>query len=347
MNIIVTGGAGFIGANFVYYMLKKRPADKIICFDKLTYAGNMETLSKAMENDKFKFIRGDIADRKAVYRLFETEKPDVIVNFAAESHVDRSIENPEIFLQTNVIGTSVLLDACRKYGIDRYHQVSTDEVYGDLPLDRPDLFFTETTNLHTSSPYSASKASADLLVMAYNRTYKVPVTISRCSNNYGPFHFPEKLIPLMIINALADKKLPVYGDGLNVRDWLYVEDHCAAINLILEKGKVGEVYNIGGHNERANIDVVKTILQQLGKGEELIEYVGDRKGHDRRYAIDPTKIHEELGWLPATKFEDGIKATIQWYLDNRQWWENIISGEYQDYYDRMYTQKSSLEYARV
>ena len=336
MNIIVTGGAGFIGGNFVYYMLKKRPQDKIICLDKLTYAGNMETMAEAMKNDQFKFVRGDIADRQAVYKLFETEKPDVIVNFAAESHVDRSIENPEIFLQTNVIGTSVLLDACRKYGIGRYHQVSTDEVYGDLPLDRPDLFFTETTNLHTSSPYSASKASADLLVMAYHRTYKVPVTISRCSNNYGPFHFPEKLIPLMIINALSGKKLPVYGDGLNVRDWLYVEDHCAAINLILEKGKVGEVYNIGGHNERANIDVVKTILKQLGKGEELIEYVGDRKGHDRRYAIDPTKIHNELGWLPETKFEDGIKATVQWYLDNRQWWENIISGEYQDYYERMY-----------
>lgn len=347
MNIVVTGGAGFIGGNFVYYMLKKRPQDKIICFDKLTYAGNMETLTEAMKNDQFKFVRGDIADRKAVYKLFETEKPDVIVNFAAESHVDRSIENPEIFLQTNVIGTSVLLDACRKYGIDRYHQVSTDEVYGDLPLDRPDLFFTETTNLHTSSPYSASKASADLLVMAYHRTYKVPVTISRCSNNYGPFHFPEKLIPLMIINALANKKLPVYGDGLNVRDWLYVEDHCAAINLILEKGKVGEVYNIGGHNERANIDVVKTILQQLGKSEDLIEYVGDRKGHDRRYAIDPTKIHNELGWLPETKFEDGIKATVQWYLDNRQWWENIISGEYQDYYERMYVKKSALEYAKV
>ena len=347
MNIVVTGGAGFIGSNFVYYMLKNRPADKIICFDKLTYAGNMATLDEAMKNENFKFIRGDIADRKTVYHMFETEKPDVIVNFAAESHVDRSIENPEIFLQTNVIGTSVLLDACRKYGIDRYHQVSTDEVYGDLPLDRPDLFFTETTNLHTSSPYSASKASADLLVMAYHRTYKVPVTISRCSNNYGPFHFPEKLIPLMIINALGGKKLPVYGDGLNVRDWLYVEDHCAAINLILQKGKVGEVYNIGGHNERANIDVVKTILKQLGKGEEMIEFVTDRKGHDRRYAIDPTKIHEELGWLPATRFEDGIKATIQWYLDNRQWWEEIISGEYQDYYERMYEKNSALEYART
>ena len=347
MNIIVTGGAGFIGANFIYYMLAKHPADRIICYDKLTYAGNMETLAKAMTKEKFKFIRGDIADRQAVYKLFETEKPDIVVNFAAESHVDRSIENPEIFLQTNVIGTSVLLDACRKYGVDRYHQVSTDEVYGDLPLDRPDLFFTETTNLHTSSPYSASKASADLLVMAYQRTYKVPVTVSRCSNNYGPFHFPEKLIPLMIINALSGKKLPVYGDGLNVRDWLFVKDHCAAIDLILQKGKVGEIYNIGGHNERANIDVVKTILRQLGKGEDQIEYVTDRKGHDRRYAIDPTKIHEKLGWLPTTTFEDGIKETVQWYLDNRDWWMGIISGDYQTYYDRMYGNRSTLEFSKI
>ena len=347
MNIVVTGGAGFIGANFVYYMLKNHPADRIICYDKLTYAGNMETLAKAMTKEKFKFVRGDIADRQSVYKLFEQEKPDVVVNFAAESHVDRSIENPEVFLQTNIIGTSILLDACRKYGIDRYHQVSTDEVYGDLPLDRPDLFFTETTNLHTSSPYSASKASADLLVMAYHRTYKIPVTISRCSNNYGPFHFPEKLIPLMIINALSDKKLPVYGDGRNVRDWLFVKDHCAAIDLILRKGRVGEVYNIGGHNERANIDVVKTILKQLGKSEDQIEYVTDRKGHDRRYAIDPTKIHEELGWLPETKFEDGIKETVQWYLDNRDWWMGIISGDYQTYYDRMYSNRSTLEFSKI
>lgn len=347
MNIVVTGGAGFIGANFVYYMLKKHPSDKIICYDKLTYAGNMETLAKAMTKDNFKFIRGDIADRQAVYKLFETEKPDVIVNFAAESHVDRSIETPEIFLQTNVIGTSVLLDACRKYGIDRYHQVSTDEVYGDLPLDRPDLFFTETTNLHTSSPYSASKASADLLVQAYHRTYKVPVTISRCSNNYGPFHFPEKLIPLMIINALSDKKLPVYGDGLNVRDWLFVKDHCAAIDLILRKGRVGEVYNIGGHNERANIDVVKTILRELGKDESLIEHVTDRKGHDRRYAIDPTKISTELDWEPTTKFEDGIKETVKWYLENRDWWMGIISGDYATYYDRMYSNRSTLEFSKI
>ena len=347
MNIIVTGGAGFIGSNFIYYMLKKYPSDLIICVDKLTYAGNLETLEAAMEKKNFKFIRADIADRQAVYRIFEQEKPDIVVNFAAESHVDRSIENPEIFLQTNVIGTSVLLDACRKYGIDRYHQVSTDEVYGDLPLDRPDLFFTEETNLKTSSPYSASKAGADLLVMAYHRTYKIPTTISRCSNNYGPYHFPEKLIPLMIINALSGKKLPVYGDGKNVRDWLYVEDHCRAIDLILQKGRVGEVYNIGGHNERANIDVVKTILKELGKPEDLIEHVTDRKGHDRRYAIDPTKIHTELGWEPETKFEDGIKKTVKWYLEHRDWWMGIISGDYQTYYERMYDKRAILEYAKI
>ncbi|CUN59491.1 dTDP-glucose 4,6-dehydratase [Mitsuokella jalaludinii] len=347
MNIIVTGGAGFIGSNFIYYMLKKHPSDRIICVDKLTYAGNLETLESAMEKKNFKFIRADIADRRAVYRIFEQEKPDIVVNFAAESHVDRSIENPEIFLQTNVIGTSVLLDACRRYGIDRYHQVSTDEVYGDLPLDRPDLFFTEETNLKTSSPYSASKAGADLLVMAYHRTYKIPTTISRCSNNYGPYHFPEKLIPLMIINALSDKKLPVYGDGKNVRDWLYVEDHCRAIDLILQKGRVGEVYNIGGHNERANIDVVKTILKELGKPEDLIEHVTDRKGHDRRYAIDPTKIHTELGWEPETKFEDGIKKTVKWYLEHRDWWMGIISGDYQTYYERMYDKRAILEYAKI
>ena len=346
MNIIVTGGAGFIGSNFIYYMLKKHPSDRIICVDKLTYAGNLETLEAAMEKKNFKFIRADIADRQAVYRIFEQEKPDIVVNFAAESHVDRSIENPEIFLQTNVIGTSVLLDACRRYGIDRYHQVSTDEVYGDLPLDRPDLFFTEETNLKTSSPYSASKAGADLLVMAYHRTYKIPTTISRCSNNYGPYHFPEKLIPLMIINALSDKKLPVYGDGKNVRDWLYVEDHCRAIDLILQKGRVGEVYNIGGHNERANIDVVKTILKELGKPEDLIEHVTDRKGHDRRYAIDPTKIHTELGWEPETKFEDGIKKTVKWYLEHKDWWQHIINGDYQHYYEKMYSKKQVLEYAK-
>lgn len=336
MKILVTGGAGFIGSNFVYYELDNYPNDEVICLDKLTYAGNLETLEVAMKNPKFKFVKGDIADRAFVDELFASEKPDVVVNFAAESHVDRSIENPEIFLQTNVIGTSVLMDACRKYGNIRYHQVSTDEVYGDLPLDRPDLFFTETTPLHTSSPYSASKASADLLVQAYYRTYKLPITISRCSNNYGPYHFPEKLIPLMIANALNDKKLPVYGKGENVRDWLYVEDHCSAIDLIIRKGKIGEVYNIGGHNERTNLEVVKTIIEELGKSEDLIEFVTDRPGHDRRYAIDPTKIHNELGWLPATKFDDGIKKTIDWYLTHKSWWEKIISGEYKDYYDKIY-----------
>lgn len=339
MNIVVTGGAGFIGGNFVYYELEKHPEDKIICFDALTYAGNMETLDEAMKNPQFVFVKGDIANRDDVDKLFNEHKPDIVVNFAAESHVDRSIENPGIFLQTNVLGTQVLMDACRKYGIKRYHQVSTDEVYGDLPLDRHDMFFTEETPLHTSSPYSASKASADLLVMAYHRTYQLPVTISRCSNNYGPFHFPEKLIPLMIINALHDKKLPVYGEGINVRDWLYVKDHCSAIDLIIRNGNVGEVYNIGGHNERQNIQVVKTILKELNKPESLIEHVTDRKGHDRRYAIDPTKIHNELGWLPATKFDDGIKATIKWYLDNEDWWQRIVSGEYQSYYEKMYSNR--------
>ncbi|MBR2214592.1 MAG: dTDP-glucose 4,6-dehydratase [Selenomonadaceae bacterium] len=339
MNIVVTGGAGFIGSNFVYYLLKHRPADRVICYDALTYAGNLHTLEAARKNENFTFVRGDIADREAVASLFRQEKPEVVVNFAAESHVDRSIETPDIFLKTNVLGTQVLMDACRQFGIRRYHQVSTDEVYGDLPLDRPDLFFTETTNLHTSSPYSASKAGADLLTLAYHRTYGLPVTVSRCSNNYGPYHFPEKLIPLMIINALQDKKLPVYGAGENVRDWLYVEDHCAAIDLILQKGKVGEIYNIGGHNERRNIDVVKIILKELGKPESLIEHVTDRKGHDRRYAIDPTKIHRELGWLPQTKFDVGIKATIEWYLTHRQWWETIISGEYRNYYARMYDER--------
>lgn len=336
MNIIVTGGAGFIGSNFIFHMLKAHPEDRIICLDKLTYAGNLSTLEPIMSKPNFRFVKMDICNRDAVYGLFEEEHPDMVVNFAAESHVDRSILNPEIFLETNIIGTSVLMDACRKYGIKRYHQVSTDEVYGDLPLDRPDLFFTETTPIHTSSPYSSSKAGADLLVLAYHRTYGLPVTISRCSNNYGPYHFPEKLIPLMIINALHDKHLPVYGDGLNVRDWLYVEDHCRAIDLILQKGRVGEVYNVGGHNEMRNIDIVKLICKELGKPESLITYVKDRKGHDRRYAIDPTKIHNELGWLPETKFADGIKKTIQWYLENQEWWEKIVSGEYQNYYEKMY-----------
>lgn len=339
MTIIVTGGAGFIGGNFIHYMVKKYSDYRIICLDNLTYAGNMETLEPVLNKDNFKFIKGDISNRNLIYNIFKNEKPDIIVNFAAESHVDRSIANPEIFLQTNVIGTSILLDACRKYGIKRYHQVSTDEVYGDLPLDRSDLFFTEDTPIHTSSPYSASKASADLLVQAYGRTYKIPVTISRCSNNYGPYHFPEKLIPLMIINALNDKPLPVYGKGENIRDWLYVEDHCIAIDSIIHNGKIGEIYNIGGHNEKTNLEVVKTIIKELGKNEDLIKFVTDRPGHDMRYAIDPTKIKNELGWEPLTLFEEGIKKTVKWYLENRKWWENIINGEYQDYYDQMYTNR--------
>lgn len=339
MTIIVTGGAGFIGSNFVFYELKNHPEDRIVCFDKLTYAGNLATLASVMNNPNFRFVKGDIADKNEVEKLFEEEKPDIVVNFAAESHVDRSIEDPGLFLKTNILGTQVLMDACRKYGIKRYHQVSTDEVYGDLPLDRPDLFFTEDTPIHTSSPYSSSKAGADLLVLAYHRTFGLPVTITRCSNNYGPYHFPEKLIPLIISRALADESLPVYGTGENVRDWLYVEDHCAAIDLVIRKGREGEVYNIGGHNEKTNLEVVKTILKQLGKPESLITYVTDRPGHDMRYAIDPTKIHNELGWLPATKFDDGIKKTIDWYLNNKEWWENIISGDYQNYFDEMYSER--------
>lgn len=339
MKILVTGGAGFIGGNFVHYMLGKYPEDQIVCVDCLTYAGNMETLAPVMDNPNFTFYKTDITDRDEIDKVFDKERPDIVVNFAAESHVDRSIEDPGVFLNTNIIGTQTLMDASRKYGVKRYHQVSTDEVYGDLPLDRPDLFFTEETPIHTSSPYSASKASADLLVQAYYRTYQLPVTISRCSNNYGPYHFPEKLIPLMIANALNDKPLPVYGEGLNVRDWLYVEDHCRAIDLIIRNGKVGEVYNIGGHNEMKNIDIVKIICKALGKPESLITYVTDRKGHDMRYAIDPTKIHNELGWLPETMFADGIQKTIKWYLENKEWWENIISGEYQDYYQKMYGER--------
>ena len=334
-NILVTGGAGFIGSNFIYYELEKHPDRRIVCLDALTYAGNLETLEKALQNENFRFVKGDITDRKAVEALFEEESFDAVVNFAAESHVDRSIDEPEVFLKTNILGTQVLLDACRKRNI-RFHQVSTDEVYGDLPLDRPDLFFTEETPIHTSSPYSASKAAADLLVTAYFRTYGAKVTISRCSNNYGPYHFPEKLIPLIIANALEGKELPVYGEGKNVRDWLYVEDHCKAIDLILENGRLGEVYNIGGHNEKTNLEVVKTVLKILGKSEDLIRFVKDRPGHDMRYAIDPTKIRNELGWYPETTFEDGIEKTVKWYLENRQWWENIINGDYMKYYEKMY-----------
>lgn len=339
MKIIVTGGAGFIGGNFIHYMMEKYPEDQIVCLDKLTYAGSIETIESVMDMKNFKFVKGDIADRELVYKLFEQEKPDVIINFAAETHVDRSVTGPDIFLQTNIMGTGVLLEACRKYGIGRYHQVSTDEVYGDLPLDRPDLFFTEETPIHTSSPYSASKASSDLLVLAYHRTFKLPVTISRCSNNYGPYQFPEKLIPLMLSNAMNDKPLPVYSKGENIRDWLYVRDHCVAIDLIVRKGTVGEVYNIGGHNERTNLEVVKTIIKELGKSEDLITFVTDRPGHDRRYAIDPAKISRELGWEPTTLFDEGIKMTIKWYQDNRAWLDNIISGEYQDYYTKMYANR--------
>lgn len=339
MNILVTGGAGFIGSNFIYYQQAKHPEERIVCLDALTYAGNLENLENALQNPNFRFVKGDITDKECVFNLFEEEKFDIVVNFAAESHVDRSVEDPGKFLHTNVIGTQVLLDACRKYGVKRFHQVSTDEVYGDLPIDRKDLLFTENTPLHASSPYSASKAAADLLVLAYYRTYQVPVTISRCSNNYGPYHFPEKLIPLMITRALNDQSLPVYGKGENIRDWLYVEDHCSAVDLVMRNGRVGEVYNIGGHNEKSNLEIVKLILKILGKPETLITFVADRPGHDLRYAIDNTKIKNELGWSPQLRFEDGIQKTVQWYLDNRSWWENILAGEYKNYYERMYAHR--------
>ena len=336
MKLLVTGAAGFIGSNFCFYILDHHEDAEVIAMDSLTYAGNLATLAPVMEDPRFHFERCDITDRENVFRVFEEYKPDVCVNFAAESHVDRSIEDPGIFLRTNILGTQVLMDACRAFGTKRFHQVGTDEVYGDLPLDRPDLFFTEDMPLQASSPYSASKASADLLAMAYHRTYGLPVTISRCSNNYGPYQFPEKLIPLMIANALADKPLPVYGTGANVRDWLYVEDHCKAIDMILLNGTPGQVYNIGGHNERSNLTIVKTILKALGKPESLITFVTDRKGHDLRYAIDPAKIHAALGWEPETFFDEGIQKTIDWYLANEDWWQNILSGDYMQYYENMY-----------
>ena len=339
MKILVTGGAGFIGANFIKYMLKAHPEDELVCVDKLTYCGNLESLAGELEDPRLKFVKADICDIDAIDRIFAENHPGIVVHFAAESHVDRSIEDPFVFVKTNIIGTQNLLEAARKYGIKRFHQVGTDEVYGDLPLDRPDLFFTEDLPLKPSSPYSASKASADFLVQAYHRTFGVPVTISRCSNNYGPYQFPEKMIPLMIANALADKSLPVYGDGMNVRDWLYVEDHCKAIDMIIRNGKDGEVYNIGGHNEMHNIDIVKLICRELGKPESLIKFVTDRKGHDMRYAIDPAKIGRELGWKPETMFADGIRLTIKWYVDNRAWWERIVNGEYKDYYERMYANR--------
>lgn len=338
-TVLITGGAGFIGGNFVYYMLNEHPDYDIVCVDCLTYAGNLSTLEKAMKNARFAFEKADIRDRDAINGIFAKYRPDAVVNFAAESHVDRSIKDPEVFLTTNILGTQVLMDACLAFGVGRFHQVSTDEVYGDLPLDRPDLFFTEKTPLKASSPYSASKAGADLLVMAYRRTYGLNATISRCSNNYGPYQFPEKLIPLMFINAGEGKPLPVYGKGENVRDWLYVEDHCAAIDLILEKGKNGEVYNVGGHNEMRNIDIVRLICEYTGASESLIKFVSDRKGHDLRYAINPEKIKRELGWSPATVFADGLKKTLDWYRENESWWKEIISGEYKNYYSKMYGDK--------
>ena len=343
MKILVTGGAGFIGGNFVHHMVNKYPNDEIVNLDLLTYAGNLETLKPVEDKPNYKFVKGDIADEAFIMDLFEKEQFDMVVNFAAESHVDRSITDPGIFVTTNVMGTRVLLDASKKYGVKRYHQVSTDEVYGDLPLDRPDLFFTEDTPLHTSSPYSSSKASAALFVLAYYRTYGLPVTISRCSNNYGPYHFPEKLIPLIISRALADEELPVYGKGENVRDWLHVSDHCEAIDLILHKGKPGEVYNVGGHNERTNLEVVQTILKALDKPESLIKFVTDRPGHDMRYAIDPAKIETELGWKPKYTFDTGIRQTIEWYLNNKEWWQNILSGEYANYFENQYGKRLEQE----
>lgn len=318
MKIVVTGGAGFIGTNFIYYELKNNPEDEIICIDKLTYAGNIENLRDAFKCLNFNFINADIADEEAIDSIFDKYRPDIVVNFAAESHVDRSIENPAVFIKTNVEGTQNLMNACRKYNVSRFHQISTDEVYGDLPLDKPELAFKETSPLQTSSPYSASKASADLLVMSYYRTYNLPITISRCSNNYGPYQFPEKLIPLMINKAINDEKLPVYGNGMNVRDWIYVEDHCAAVDTIIRKGKIGEIYNIGSNNEKTNLEIVNFILEKLDKPKKLIKFVPDRPGHDLRYAIDSTKIKEELCWCPLTSFSEGMRKTIDWYIANNK-----------------------------
>ena len=332
MKFLITGGAGFIGSNFMHYEVNKYEDDMFVCVDALTYAGNYNNIKDLEGKKNFKFIKGDITDREFIYKLFEEEKFDIVINFAAESHVDNSIKNPSVFLTTNIIGTSVLLDACVKYGIKRYHQISTDEVYGDLPLDRPDLLFTESTPLHTSSPYSSSKAGADLLVMAYARTFNLPITISRCSNNYGPYQFPEKLIPVVISKALKGEKIPVYGTGTNVRDWIHVIDHNIGVDLIVRKGKEGEVYNLGGHSERTNLEVVKTILKQLDKSEDLITFVEDRKGHDLRYAIDSSKVEKELGWDRTYNFENGMRETVDWYLNNQEWIDNILSGEYKNAY---------------
>jgi dTDP-glucose 4,6-dehydratase len=340
MKLLVTGGAGFIGSNFVRYMVNKYPEYTIVNLDLLTYAGNLENLKDIEKAPNYKFVRGDIADREFVDGLFKEEKFDYVLNFAAESHVDRSITDPGIFVQTNIQGTLALLDAAKTYSVKKYLQVSTDEVYGTLGETG---YFTEETPLAANSPYSASKAGSDLLVRAYNETFGLPVNITRCSNNYGPFHFPEKLIPLMIINALNDKELPIYGDGLNIRDWLHVEDHCQAIDLVLHKGRDGEVYNVGGNNERTNIEIVKTILKHLGKPESLMKFVKDRPGHDRRYAIDATKLRTELGWTPKYNFDTGIEQTIKWYLENQEWWENIISGDYQDYFKAQYADRLEVE----
>jgi len=327
VTILVTGGAGFIGSNFIFYLLDTYPGDRVVCLDLLTYAGNLATLSPVMGRPNFRFVQGDIRDREAVYRLFGEEAPDAVVNFAAESHVDRSIEDPEVFLRTNVLGTSVLMDACRAFGTARFHQVSTDEVYGDLPLDRPDLRFTEGSPLRPSSPYSSSKAAADLLVLSYCRTYGLPATISRCANNYGPYQFPEKLIPRMIVRALAGQPLPVYGDGLQVRDWIHTADHCRAVDLILRRGRPGEVYNVGSRCEQRNIDIVRCVCRELGKPESLIQHVADRKGGDRRYALDASKLRRELGWEPEVEFSRGLCQTVRWYREHREWWEGLGQAE--------------------
>ncbi|MBM7618547.1 dTDP-glucose 4,6-dehydratase [Bacillus tianshenii] len=336
-KVLVTGGAGFIGGNFVQYMVNKYPDYDIFNLDQLTYAGDLTKHSAIEKMENYHFVKADIADREVIISLFEKENFDYVIHFAAESHVDRSITDPGIFVQTNVLGTQILLDASRAVGVTKFVHVSTDEVYGELDFD-PTTFFTEDTPLQPNSPYSASKASSDLLVRAYHETYGLPVNITRCSNNYGPYHFPEKLIPLTISRVLNDQKVPVYGDGKNIRDWLHVIDHCAAIDLVMHEGVNGEVYNVGGHNERTNLEVVKTIIQTLGKSEELIEFVKDRLGHDKRYAIDPTKL-ENLGWKPTYNFETGIAQTIQWYLDNKEWWEQIISGDYQNYFEKQYSNK--------
>ncbi len=334
MKFLITGGAGFIGSNYLHYVTEKYPEDKFVCLDALTYAGNYNNIKDLEEKPNYKFVKGDITDRGLLDYLFREENFDVVINFAAESHVDNSIKNPELFLRTNILGTQALLDASRKYNVKRYHQISTDEVYGDLPLDRPDLLFTEDTPIHTSSPYSTSKASADLLVMAYYRTFKMPVTISRCSNNYGPYQFPEKLIPVVISKALKDENIPVYGKGENVRDWIHVKDHNIGVDMIVRHGKVGEVYNLGGHSEKTNLEVVKTILKQMGKSEDLITFVTDRPGHDLRYAIDSSKVEDALGWDRTYNFDEGIKDTVNWYLSNQDWIKDIESKEYEKAYEK-------------